>query len=512
MGKKVGSNLLSGILLIGLGGLLIVYLVVVNSLSSQIYTPQQEEFLSYNYGRSVAQKPPTMNLLATPTAGRGGSADAGTTAEPVAISPASFSGWENDVQAVLSGRYVEQDGVSVTVYDLDFQSQYRFELAQNSPTTTLELIFPFPGNLETLHEVEFMVDGQEPADALFTPNNIRWQTELIPGAEHDIDINYKADGASSFAYGLNQDRRTDKLGVSIIVEGLTGGQVPKRSLPTTEVETTAEGETFHWDYTNLVANRDIRLELPKQLSFAQRVAELEDDFITLGSLAPFLIGLFLAALAGLLRLDQQRLSLPGYLLIGVGLALFYPLLTFLSGLVDVILAAMIAVVTVSLLLLAFLGLMVGWRLAAQRLSWLLFIFLVVLSLGILTPWRGLTITFGGLLLLGTFMLVYARRPIEATDELVTEPETTSTAEADDPSPHVVSSLVDEPPAKPASPPPASYRAHCPQCGRGQADDFTYCPSCGYDGRLIRRCPACQHEQVIDDEAFKHCLHCGHSLM
>jgi hypothetical protein len=100
----------------------------------------------------------------------------------------------------------------------------------------------------------------------------------------------------------------------------------------------------------LIANRDIQLLLPTRLSFAQRIAQLQDEFRALAGLAPFLVGLFVACLAGLFSLSGLRFHLEGYLLAGLGLALFYPFLTFTSGMMGIIPAAIVTLVVVSGLL------------------------------------------------------------------------------------------------------------------------------------------------------------------
>ena len=68
----------------------------------------------------------------------------------------------------------------------------------------------------------------------------------------------------------------------------------------------------------------------------------------------------LASLAAALYLDGVRLRLASYLLAGCGMALFYPLLTFLGGMVGLALAAVLALALVSGLLVALLGLTAGW--------------------------------------------------------------------------------------------------------------------------------------------------------
>jgi len=491
--RQVKRVIVNGLLSVSLIGLLITYLAVVGDLPSRVYTPTQQEYLSYNYGRSVSQSAPILNIV-----------QLGEKVESTIL-----PGQKSLVRATLAARYEEQEGVSATVYDLDFYGEY--QLAHHGPmTTTVVLFFPFPGNLETLHEVRFLVDGEEPPEAHYSTRGISWQTVLQAGEEHQITISYQADGANSFAYALHHNQRSD-VDISITVSGLVGSEAPKTSLPPTANEVSDGGETFTWDYTNLIANRDIQLSLPARLSFAQRVAQLQDDFYILALLAPFLVGLFLVSLARVLHLSGVRLEMESYLLAGCGLALFYPLLTFLSGLVDVTLAAALALILVSGLLLVFLSLTAGWRIIRWRAGLLLLIFLGAFSLGILTPWRGLLLTGGGLLLVGIFMVLYARRPPDPEPEPVLPPAEVVPEPEPAPPPTDVA-----PEPEPALPPdddtsePAIF--YCPYCARALADDYGFCPGCGHDTNRFRCCTGCGHKQFVPAELEPaYCSRCGQLL-
>jgi hypothetical protein len=491
--KQVRRVVVNGLLFVSLIGLLLAYLAVVGDLPSRVYTLAQQEYLSYNYSRSVSQIAPTWNIVQP-----GGK-----------VEPTILPGQKSLVCATLAARYEEQGGVSVTVYDLDFYAEYR--LAHHGPmTTTVQLFFPFPGNLETLHEVRFLVDGEEPPEAHYSTRGISWQTVLQAGEEHQITIGYRADGANSFAYSLHHNRRSD-VDITITVSGLVGSEVLKTSLPPTANEVSDGSETFSWDYTNLIANRDIQLALPTRLSFAQRVAQLQDDFRTLALLAPVLVGFFLVSLAGVLHLSDVRLGLESYLLAGCGLALFYPLLTFLSGLVDVTLAATLALLLVVGLLLVFLSLTTGWRKIRWHAGLLLLIFLGAFSLGILTPWRGLLLTGGGLLLVGVFMVLYARRPPAPEPEPVLPPaEVVPELEPALPPTDVVPEP--EPALQPDDDTPEPAGFYCPYCAHALADDYGFCPGCGHDTSRFRYCTGCGHKQFVPVELEPaYCSHCGQLL-
>jgi hypothetical protein len=485
--------LLSVLLISSIIGLLAIYIATTSNLPNQIYSAAQLEFLSRNYVKSVYQMAPILNAI-----GAEGIVDA------------MMLPWRTShVRALLKARYEEFEGVSATVYDLEFHGEYEL----GSPTdfvTEVEIFFPFPSNLETLHEVNFLVDGEEPLGVHYSTQGIRWQTQLFPEEEHIVTVSYFADGANTFTYALPQEQRSD-VDITIAVSGLTGSTVPRASLPPTEKEVNENDEVITWDYTNLIADRDIQITLPTQLSFSQRVAQLQDDFRALASAAPILVGACLLSLAGVFHLRRIRIRLENYLLVGCGLALFYPLLTFLSGLLEVTLAATLTILLITALQLTFIRLTTNQKGIIWWAGIVLIVFLGIFSLGMLTPWRGMLLTGGGLILLGTFMILYARRPVEPQPEPVSlEQETIPQAEAV-PSP-------EEPPAisefkSPEQDPSIEVQGyHCPYCGRELLEEFGFCPGCGRDARQVRRCENCGNEQFLPPDLDKvYCLHCGEPI-
>jgi hypothetical protein len=493
---------ISGILLVGLVGLLVFNLAIVVDLPSRVYTADQLAYVEYNRGRAISQVAPIWNIIT----------DEGTIK---AVLPSHIR--ENRVRAVLSARYEEMDDITMTVYDLDFRGEYH--LVYDGPAGTIvQLYFPFPENLETLHEVQLTMGSEEPAGVEYTTDGISWQGVLETGDERRVVITYQADGASSFAYGLEQGQRSN-LDVEITVEGLEGSTVPSSSLPASSHEAAGDGEVVTWSYTNLIIDRDIQLRLPAQLSFAQRIAESQDEFRLLVGLAPLLIGLFLVSLAAVFHLGRVDLGLESYLLTGCGMALFFPLLIFLSGVTGLIPAAVLALLVVSGLLLAFLSQATSWQQSRDRVGLLLVIFLGFFSVGLLTPWWGLMLTTGGLLLVGVLMLVYARRPPapepepsppveEAPDPVRSQPPEDDGAEPE------TAEAPDETVPESVPTPPSEEVAglYCPRCACGLAEDYRFCPACGHDTNELSRCDNCGVRQFVPAEIeTAHCVHCGQVL-
>jgi hypothetical protein len=58
-------------------------------------------------------------------------------------------------------------------------------------------------------------------------------------------------------------------------------------------------------------------------------------------------------------------------------------------------------------------------------------------------------------------------------------------------------------------PPARY---CPHCGGPLDEAFAFCPACGHDAQMFRRCEACGAKHYVPPEAqLAHCPACGERM-
>jgi hypothetical protein len=148
---------------------------------------------------------------------------------------------------------------------------------------------------------------------------------------------------------------------------------------------------------------------------------------------------------------------------------------------------------------------------------LLAVYLGCFSLGMLTPWRGLLLTSGGLLLVGTFMLLYARRAVAPEPEPVLEPapEPAPGGDAADAEPGEGPALFVEEvsiPERLSQAPVPQQHAYCPHCARALEADYAFCPSCGRDTSALHRCASCGHQQLVPQDAGEmYCVRCGEPL-
>ncbi len=482
------------IALLALGSLVANYMLTVSDLPGRVYTSEQQGYLLRYRQMNLVQTAPLSNYYT------GDAVDLRPDAGPISTAGLTqldtLGATDCRVRATLDARYEEAEGVTTTVYDLDFEGVYRMRHEGSAPFIVFEFIFPFPQGLDTLNQVYFLVDGEEPRDVQYSLGGITWRTEVQRGEEHEIVVRYRARGAGSFRYALDHNRRIENVDVQIAVQGLDGGEVPDDSLPTTSVENGAGEKTFAWQYEALIADRDVQVTLPEQMGFAQRVERLQEPLRALSSASPWLVALFVACLAGMHGLSGVRLPFLHYLLAGCGFFLYYPALTFLSGVLDLAPAAAIAMVAVTALLVVFLGRAAGWRHSWQTLL-LAAVFLGLFSLGLVSRWRGLSLTAGGLVLVGAFMLLLARHqvvkpqsPISSLMAPSDEPETTEPVPVEKPAP----------------------ARHCPHCGAPLDQAFAFCPACGHDAHGFHRCAACGATHYTPPETnITHCPSCGSQL-
>ncbi|MFB0536838.1 MAG: hypothetical protein ACETWR_17870 [Anaerolineae bacterium] len=492
--KRISFSAALGLILLSL---IIAFVAVVGNLKAQVYTPSQRHFIESNVYKNIAQRGVEVNFVAP----------AG------ALMPASIGALDNHISAELEVRYEDRGGVTLTFYDLDFVGLYRIanpaQATMNSETKaeeayastiTAELFFPFPGTVDMLHNVQFLVDGKEPADAQYSLQGIRWQTTLSPEEEREIEVRYKAKGVGSFAYSLDHNRRIRNLDAEIKVRGVAGTEVPNHALAPSAHTPGDDGDVFSWQYQGLIADQDIAIELPTMLSLSQKVEKMSPLFTGLSFLAPALMVSFLACLAVALRLSEVRLRLEHYLLMGLGFFLFYPLLIFLASVLGLTAAAALSLLVIGALILVFLRKVESspqiWVYAAL----LMVVFLGLFSLGLLTRWRGLLLTAGGILLVGFFMQLAARLKAR-------EPASPPISLGEE-SPSVVEAAVEvEETAEQVT--EETFDKFCPRCGRGLLPDYTFCPGCGHDERAFLACQHCGRQHyAADRESLAFCPGCG----
>jgi RNA polymerase subunit RPABC4/transcription elongation factor Spt4 len=143
-------------------------------------------------------------------------------------------------------------------------------------------------------------------------------------------------------------------------------------------------------------------------------------------------------------------------------------------------------------------------------AFLLVVFLGLFSLGLLTRWRGLLFTVGGILLVGFFMQLAARfRAKEPPSPPVSLEEEGATVVEAEMGVEEIGRIANPAGADTHQVAEETFEKFCPRCGRGLLPDYTFCPGCGHDERAFLACQHCGRQHyAADRESLAFCPSCG----
>ncbi len=480
------------------------------SATRSYYTADEEQWLTENRQRQMVQAAPTINAYKY-EGSTSGIVDFYDSDKPIAAPPIATGARESRVTADLKVSYKQQGGATVTAYDLQFNAAYLI----NNPAAQqviLDLVFPFPQNAAVLSEVNFEVDGVEPADVSYSMQYIRWRAVLEPGKDYKIEIHYRAEGVGSFGYGLPSAQRIRDFDLQVTIQGASEINIPESALGPTEQKDEDGKKSLTWRYNDVITNRSVQIELPARpsLAFAQKVEKLGDFFINLALAAPLMTVFFLLCLWVIARLESLRVAAENHVLLGIGFFLFYPLFIFSAGFLELPLAYIIALVVAGAMVLAY-----GVRVFSKRLAAIYLVPLLVVFFGLMT--RALTVErfvdFGLMLVVSGVVLValFMWRIGQARKLMATSPEPPAgPAPVVGQAPSTPATPVQEA-AKPApaqAPRPPSPERYCAHCGKRVEPGFKFCPHCGEDAQVLHKCAACGLEYIPAEGMPAYCPACG----
>jgi len=116
------------------------------------------------------------------------------------------------------------------------------------------------------------------------------------------------------------------------------------------------------------------------------------------------------------------------------------------------------------------------------------------------------------MLVGAFMLLYARRAVAPEPEPQSEPVSGGAVDTLSEE-HVIESGQEFAGAEVMSEPvPPSSQSHCPYCARTLEENYAFCPGCGHETSGLRRCAHCGHQQLVAPELnVVYCVQCGEKI-
>ena len=287
-------------------------------------------------------------------------------------------------------------------YGVDFAGRYRVH-SPDEVARTLSVHLAFPSTQAIYDRFVFRVNGREAPPANDLSRGVIQSVALGPGAHAEIEVLYRSRGFGPWTYAFSPaavsqvrdfvlDMKTDFAAVDFPVGTLS---------PSTSTSEGA-GRRLAWRFDSLVTGQKIGMDPPDRLNpgpFASRVTFF----------APVSLLFFLTLMVMLGVLRRRSLHPMNYFFLAAAFFAFHLLLAYLVDHLNVHLAFAIASLTSVFLVVSYLRLVAGMRLALLEAGLAQLVFLVLFSYAFFFEgYTGLTVTVGAVATLFVLMQVTGR--------------------------------------------------------------------------------------------------------
>jgi len=315
-------------------------------------------------------------------------------------------------------------------YGVAFDGRYTFQNTLSEPVTA-KVTFTFPSQNTIYDDFDFRV-----GDLVATPNGgtaseLESNILLSPGQKADIHIAYRSRGLDQWLYRFSDGITTVRNFSLAVNTDFADYDFPARTISPSTKERTASGWTLRWQFGNLVAGSDVGVRMPSRLNPGPLASKMS-------YFAPVSLLFFFTVLVVLGAVRGVNLHPMHYFFLGASFFAFHLLFAYLVDHVVLELAFIIAALVSLVLVISYLGRVVGWRFALREAGISQFLFLVLFSYAFFFEgYTGLVVTIGAIVTLAALMHITARvdwaEVFHKKDKVVPRP-----AQADPPQPERMS--------------------------------------------------------------------------
>ena len=270
-------------------------------------------------------------------------------------------------------------------YKVRFASRYTIT---NPTDQTQECFvkFPFPAEGAVYDNFHMVLAGKPVANVNVTGGAVRESLSLKAGESSVVEVAYESQGLDQWWYDFGANVSQVKEFALTMTTDFAKIDFPQNSISPTDKQPTAKGWQLQWKYTNLLTGVKIGMEMPKKLNPGPWVSEV--TFFAPVSLFLFFFLLFVfTALRGL------QVHPMNYFFIGAAFFSFHLLMAYLVDHFDIHAAFAIAAAVSVFLVVSYMRLVVGARVAFVEVALSQLVYLVLFSYAFFFEgYTGLTIT------------------------------------------------------------------------------------------------------------------------
>lgn len=287
-------------------------------------------------------------------------------------------------------------------YGVGFRGAYRLHNPDDTERTMV-ITFSFPSSEAIYDGFTFRVNGQDAPRVSDLSQGITTRTTLPPRGDATVELGYRSRGLGSWTYafaasGVSQVRdfqlamKTDFARIDF----------PAGTLSPTSKAPAGRGWELAWRFESLVTGQRIGMDPPSRLNPGPLAARIT-------FFAPVSLLFFLTVLVIMGVLQGRSLHPMNYFFLAAAFFSFHLLLAYLVDHVDIHVSFLIASATSVFLVVSYLRIVGGLRLALAQAGLAQLVFLVLFSYAFFFEgYTGLTITVGAIVTLFVLMQQTAR--------------------------------------------------------------------------------------------------------
>lgn len=314
------------------------------------------------WGTAQTQKAPLVYCVAPNPEGKKGGP--GAVREYLALEA-------SDIEAGLKLEHRRKGLLWYSTYRVDFSGKYRV-VNDTDSTRQFFVDFEFPAADTVYDNFRFAVGAQEVKEVKLTSGRLTRLLELAPGESEEIQISYVSQGLDRwrYAFGDNVNQvRNFSLNLATDFEGI---DFPQDTISPTQKQSSGEGWWLTWKYANLLTGAEIGIIMPQKLNPGPWVSKVT-------ATAPISLFLFFFLMMVFTTIKNIKLHPMNYFFIATAFFSFHLLLAYLVDHVSIHLAFVVCSGVSVFLLVSYMRLVVGLRLAFVEIALAQLVYLVFFS-------------------------------------------------------------------------------------------------------------------------------------
>lgn len=264
-------------------------------------------------------------------------------------------------------------------YNINFKGVYVVKNPFRKSESTVDFNFPLPQSSGTVSNVEILVGGKEPEDVQYTTSSIDWSVKFKPAEQKSFLVSYKTTGNNNFLYKVVHGNRIKEFNLKMKVNAIDKVDIPEMSIPATKTEQKGGRWELEWNLVKMITVNDIMVQFARSLDVINQKVQI----LQLSKYIPLFLVIFFIYLVGAGMAERVKIDIEQYFLLSLTFFLFYPLLGYLSGLLDIKVAIALSGALMSLVILNHLRRVTSISFALSSVGLFLLIAFFIVPFGIL---------------------------------------------------------------------------------------------------------------------------------